>query len=205
MDPKPYAYATIGTNGTDPVVWGFGATPEFALMVAKEELRKRGYLDRWVWPQDLLTVEVTADQAQRIWLSRGVQTAESLGIPLPGHWLETHGPKFRDYPKALTLEEGSPWYYVQGVRYCKVCRTRRCVRQAGGSIPCDPDPGYSYEYKFDGTALPNIYMCPKCKRLINCMHIPPEGGICSFCTGVPNEYEKAAQVEKVTSPPKGSV
>jgi hypothetical protein len=30
------------------------------------------------------------------------------------------------------------WYYIEGVRYCSICRTRRCVRQVGGYIPCNP-------------------------------------------------------------------
>lgn len=30
---------------------------------------------------------------------------------------------------------GSPWYFVEGVRYCSHCRTRRCVLQ-NGELPC---------------------------------------------------------------------
>lgn len=30
------------------------------------------------------------------------------------------------------------WFYVEGVRYCSICETRRCVRQIGGSLPCIP-------------------------------------------------------------------
>jgi hypothetical protein len=30
------------------------------------------------------------------------------------------------------------WYYVQGIRYCSRCRTRRCNRELSGSIPCVP-------------------------------------------------------------------
>jgi hypothetical protein len=36
-------------------------------------------------------------------------------------------------------EEESPWYFVQGVRYCKVCRTRRCEKQVGGYLKCPPE------------------------------------------------------------------
>ena len=43
-----------------------------------------------------------------------------------------------------------------------------------------------------GIGLPNIYRCTQCKRLINCMH-PPEGEVCSWCSGVTNEYEQLAQ------------
>jgi len=32
-----------------------------------------------------------------------------------------------------------PWYYVEGVRYCTFCRTRRCRRQVGGSLDCVRD------------------------------------------------------------------
>ena len=34
--------------------------------------------------------------------------------------------------------DNSEWYYVEGVRYCTVCRTRRCIRQPGGMLPCPP-------------------------------------------------------------------
>lgn len=34
--------------------------------------------------------------------------------------------------------QSSDWYYVDGVRYCSICRTRRCVRQTGGMLPCKP-------------------------------------------------------------------
>jgi hypothetical protein len=30
------------------------------------------------------------------------------------------------------------WYYVEGVRYCARCMTRRCKRQVGGSLECVP-------------------------------------------------------------------
>jgi len=51
----------------------------------------------------------------------------------PPNWMAT----------ILPITEESPWYYVQGVRYCKVCRTRRCERQEGGMLKCTPvkDPG----------------------------------------------------------------
>lgn len=31
------------------------------------------------------------------------------------------------------------WYYVEGVRYCTVCRTRRCERQVGGMLSYRPE------------------------------------------------------------------
>jgi hypothetical protein len=34
----------------------------------------------------------------------------------------------------------SSWYYIEGVRYCSICRTRRCVRQCGGRLPCVKEP-----------------------------------------------------------------
>jgi len=33
---------------------------------------------------------------------------------------------------------GGDWYFVEGVRYCARCCTRRCERQVGGTLPC-PD------------------------------------------------------------------
>jgi len=30
------------------------------------------------------------------------------------------------------------WYYLEGVRYCVHCETRRCTRQLGGRIECTP-------------------------------------------------------------------
>lgn len=46
-------------------------------------------------------------------------------------------------------------------------------------------------YEEIGIGLPNMYQCRQCKRLINCMH-PPEGHVCHWCAGVPNDYEKVA-------------
>jgi hypothetical protein len=137
MDPEQYA--TIGTDGTNPVIWGLGLSPELALGDAESELRAVGHWGRRVWALDLLTVVITAEQAQKIGLLRGVTTAESLGVKLPDHWLKDHGPKVSAYPESLTLEEESPWYYVEGVRYCKVCRTRRCEKQVGGMLKCPPE------------------------------------------------------------------
>ena len=37
------------------------------------------------------------------------------------------------------IECSKAWYYVDGVRYCTFCRTRRCKRQAGGSLECVRD------------------------------------------------------------------
>lgn len=41
--------------------------------------------------------------------------------------------------QALANLEPDRWYYVEGVRYCSHCRTRRCRRQRGGSLLCVPE------------------------------------------------------------------
>jgi hypothetical protein len=35
-----------------------------------------------------------------------------------------------------TKYDARAWYYVEGVRYCAFCRTRRCKRQVGGNLEC---------------------------------------------------------------------
>lgn len=42
-------------------------------------------------------------------------------------------------PIASALTRDGDWYFVDGVRYCARCHTRRCVRQVGGLLPCVDD------------------------------------------------------------------
>ena len=37
------------------------------------------------------------------------------------------------------MSDAAGWYFVAGVRYCSVCRTRRCRRQVGGTLDCTPE------------------------------------------------------------------
>jgi hypothetical protein len=54
----------------------------------------------------------------------------------------------RDGGEEVSLDVGlfpqgskEDWYFVDGVRYCSRCRSRRCTRQVGGSVPCKPVVG----------------------------------------------------------------
>lgn len=38
--------------------------------------------------------------------------------------------------RAERVDTEAGWYFVEGVRYCLRCRTRRCERQQGGSLRC---------------------------------------------------------------------
>lgn len=40
--------------------------------------------------------------------------------------------------RAARQQSPDRWYFVEGVRYCAHCETRRCVRQTGGLLPCEP-------------------------------------------------------------------
>jgi hypothetical protein len=79
-------YATIGTNGTRPVVWGMGVSPEASEKDARKWLCELGDPNCKV---DLLTLQVTEEQAQRIGEDGEVST-EVLGIKLPASWLIEH-------------------------------------------------------------------------------------------------------------------
>ena len=51
------------------------------------------------------------------------------------------------------------WYYVDGVRYCSLCRTRRCKRQVGGTIDCNivkVDTKSAYPYGLDALDPPDV-------------------------------------------------
>lgn len=68
-----------------------------------------------------LTKEVTLKLGRAILHEHGVATAHEVDVPL-------QIPSRRD-----------SWYFVAGVRYCSICRTRRCVRQPGGVLECVPE------------------------------------------------------------------
>lgn len=77
-------YATIGTDGTRPVVWGLGVSPEASEKDAREQLHAQ--LEDPNCEEDLVTVPVTVEQAKRIEEDGEVST-EVLGIGLPASWL----------------------------------------------------------------------------------------------------------------------
>ncbi len=43
--------------------------------------------------------------------------------------------------RAESIDRQGEWYYVEGVRYCLRCQTRRCERQQG-SMPCNANRGF---------------------------------------------------------------
>lgn len=74
-------YATIGTDGTRPVVWGAGTDPEESVDDAHINLIDAGV----GYMEDLVTVEVTEAQAKEI--LDGVVSVKDLGIELTASWL----------------------------------------------------------------------------------------------------------------------
>lgn len=77
-------YVTIGTDGTRPVVWGLGGSPQEAEEDAREQLHAQ--LEDPDCEEGLLTLPVTEEQARRVDEDGEVGT-EELGIVLPKSWL----------------------------------------------------------------------------------------------------------------------
>jgi hypothetical protein len=42
--------------------------------------------------------------------------------------------------RAERIDTEGGWYFVEGVRYCLRCQSRRCRRQVGGMLACEPAP-----------------------------------------------------------------
>lgn len=78
-------YAVVGTDGTQPVVWGMGVSPEAAMEDARVQLAEIGFTTE---SEDLVTVSVTAEQATLI--EGGEVSTDGLGIVLPASWLKEH-------------------------------------------------------------------------------------------------------------------
>jgi hypothetical protein len=74
-------YATIGTDGMRPVVWGLGLSPEAAEEDAREQLQALGE----ACAEELVTVPVTEEQARRV--EEGEVSTKALGLALPEAWL----------------------------------------------------------------------------------------------------------------------
>jgi len=74
-------YATIGTDGTRPVVWGLGLSPEASEANAREQLQALGD----GCEEELVTVPITEAQAQRV--EEGEVSTKALGLALPEAWL----------------------------------------------------------------------------------------------------------------------
>lgn len=81
-------YAAIGTDGTRPVVWGLGESPEAAMADGLDELEPfMTELDGK--SEDLMTLPITDEQARRV-VDEGEVSTEALGIELPAAWLAEH-------------------------------------------------------------------------------------------------------------------
>ena len=81
-------YATIGTDGTRPVIWGLGASPEASEADAREQYCDQ-HMDLGFNEEGMLTIPITEEQAQRVSEDEEIST-EVLGIELPKAWLAEH-------------------------------------------------------------------------------------------------------------------
>ena len=79
-------YATVGTDGTRPVVWGLGVSPEAAEADAREQLHAQ--LEDPDCEEGLVTVPVTEEQARRV--EDGEVSTEVLEVELPASWVTEH-------------------------------------------------------------------------------------------------------------------
>ena len=80
-------YAAIGTDGTRPVVWGLGESPEEAREDAMGQLREQ-LEDPDCESNYWLTLPITTEQATLI--EGGEVSTEALGVELPAAWLKEH-------------------------------------------------------------------------------------------------------------------
>lgn len=76
-------YATIGTDGARPVVWGLGVSPEASEADAREQLQE---LEDPDCAEELVTVPITEEQARRV-KEDGEVSTKALGVELPAAWL----------------------------------------------------------------------------------------------------------------------
>ena len=79
-------YAAIGTDGTRPVIWGLGESPEDALVDAREQWSGEGFTGE----VDLLTLQIELTEEQEELIELGEVSTEALGIELPAAWLAEH-------------------------------------------------------------------------------------------------------------------
>lgn len=50
------------------------------------------------------------------------------------------------------------WFFLNGIRYCNICKSHRCKRQKGGTLICIPHPDHNTNIKISDDIMKEYHM-----------------------------------------------